>query len=258
MNEPLVSVVVIAYNSADYILETLESIAGQTYENIELVVADDASSDETVAITRKWMQEHGDRFHGCILNDAEKNQGIPGNLNAGIRRAGGKYIKTIAADDLLLPNCIADNVKGCEDMQVPYLFTWLVKFTDTPEGRKQWEEAPNLAFYQADPATQHKMLLRKNQIYGPLFFFEKAFWEEMGTYDEHYRMLEDYPMWIRMADKGLKFHFLNVPTVAYRISDTSVSNGSGRRVVNVRYFQCYRKFFYDMVFPELVRRGMFL
>lgn len=254
MTEPLVSVLVITYHSADFVKETLDSIAAQTYGPIELVVSDDGSKDDTVAVVRSWIAEHGSRFQNCVVRAGEKNVGIPKNINAGIRLCTGKYIKLIAGDDLLLENCVADNVAGCVEQNVPYLFTWLVKFTDTAEGRKQWQVPANEVFFAASAGEQYTMLLRKNHVYGPLFFCEKAFLEEMGLYDERYRMLEDYPMWLKMTKAGHKLYFKNIPTVAYRISETSVSNGSGARVVNVNYFKCYRTFFYDQIFPELIRR----
>ena len=57
MTEPLVSVVVISYNSAATIIETLDSVKNQNYSNIQLVVADDASSDNTVELVRDWMNQ---------------------------------------------------------------------------------------------------------------------------------------------------------------------------------------------------------
>lgn len=255
-NEPLVSVVVITYNSGDYITETLDSIYNQTYRRIELVISDDASTDNTVAAAQEWIEAHKDRFEGCFVRASKENQGIPQNINAGIRCTHGKYYKLIAGDDILLENCVQDNVEGCAELGSPYLFTWLVKFTDTEKGRKFWEEQPNLRFFAASAQEQYRMLMRKNYVYGPLFFCEKAFWEQMDMYDETYRMLEDYPMWLKMTSGGHKLCFKNIPTVAYRISQTSVTNGSGQRVVNVNYFKCYRQFFYDKLFPTLVRKGM--
>lgn len=257
-NEALVSVVVITYNSAAFVTETLDSIARQTYSNIELVVSDDCSRDDTVEVVRQWMEKNRERFAGCVIRAGEENLGIPKNLNAGIRKASGRYIKIIAGDDLLLPDCIRVNVDGCAEKNSRYLFTWLEKFSDGENGRKFWSEAPNPAFFEADAAGQYAMLLRKNWVYGPLFFCEKAFLEEMGMYDERYRMLEDYPMWLKMTKAGHKLHFVHVPTVAYRISESSVSNSAGVRVVNENYFRCYRQFFYDQIFPELLRRGKLL
>lgn len=255
--EPLVSVLVITYHSADYVAQTLDSIAAQTYAPIELVVSDDGSKDDTVAVVRGWIDAHKDRFQNCVVRAGGENVGIPKNINAGIRLCTGKYIKLIAGDDLLLENCVADNVAGCLERNIPYLFTWLVKFTDTPGGRKQWEVPVDEGFFAASAEEQYTMLLRKNHVYGPLFFCEKAFIEEMGLYDERYRMLEDYPMWLKMTKSGRRLYFQNIPTVAYRVSETSISNGSGQRVVNVNYFKCYRIFFYDQIFPSLIRRLSF-
>ena len=59
---PLVSIIVITYNSSKYVLETLESAKAQTYQNIELIVTDDCSNDNTVEICRKWIEENKERF----------------------------------------------------------------------------------------------------------------------------------------------------------------------------------------------------
>ncbi len=255
--QTLVSVVVISYHSEDYIVETLNSIYDQTYQRIELIVADDASTDHTADVAKAWIAEKGSRFENCILRVNEKNQGIPGNLNSAIELASGTYIKIIAADDLLLPECIRCNTEECEQKGYDSLCTWLVKFTDTLNGRRQWSEEPPQGFFDASAQDQRKMLLKKNYVYGSIFFFKKAYWQQLGKYDERYRMLEDYPMFWKISNRGDHLNFLNVPTVAYRISQTSISNGSGQRVVNVNYFKCYRRFFYDNIYPELLRNRMF-
>src|SRR5690606_12047202 len=110
ISHPLVSVVVITYNSAKYVLATLESIKAQTYQNIELIVSDDCSNDDTVEICRSWMVENCERFIRTELITTEKNKGIPANCNRGVTASQGLWIKIIAGDDLLLPNCISHNV----------------------------------------------------------------------------------------------------------------------------------------------------
>ena len=257
-NEVLVSVIVISYHSAEYIEETLESVYHQSYPRIELFVADDCSKDDTAEIARAWMAKKADRFENCIVRVNEVNQGIPGNLNSAIRMASGVFIKIIAADDLLLPDCIEVNTRECLEKDYDHLCTWLVKFTDAENGRKEWTEEPCLPFFEASAQVQSNMLLRKNYVYGSIFFFRRAYMEELGLYDERYRMLEDYPMWVKITSRGDKLNFLNHPTVAYRISQSSISNGSGQRVVNVNYFRCYRRFFYDEIFPRLIQNGKFV
>jgi len=76
---PLVSIIVITYNSSEYVIETLESAKAQTYQNIELIVSDDCSTDETLEICRDWMKKNQDRFVRSELITTEKNTGISGN-----------------------------------------------------------------------------------------------------------------------------------------------------------------------------------
>ena len=62
ISSPLVSIVVITYNSSKYVLDTLQSVYNQTYKNLELIISDDCSSDNTVAIVEKWLIDNGNRF----------------------------------------------------------------------------------------------------------------------------------------------------------------------------------------------------
>ncbi len=255
MNEPLVSVVIITYRSSAYLTETLDSIFAQTYKNIELVISDDCSPDDTVAVAAAWVEANKSRFASCVIRAGKENLGITGNANAGVKCASGHYIKLLAGDDLLLPDAIEAYVDACLRMKTPYVFAWLKKFSDGENGRKIREENPPADFFAKDAAGQHRILLRENRAYGPMFFCEKAFLEEMGYYDERYAMLEDYPLWLKMTACGYRLSFFPKETVLYRMSDTSVSHGGEGRVVNQRYFDCYWRFYREQCRPQLRRQG---
>ena len=107
---PLVSVAVITYNSAKTVVETLESIKSQYYENIELIISDDHSFDNTVSICKEWLQLNSSRFSRIVLLESENNTGISANCNRAETTCNGEWIKIIAGDDLLLPNCISDYI----------------------------------------------------------------------------------------------------------------------------------------------------
>ena len=86
---PLVSVFVVSYNAADYICETLESIKAQTYQNIELIVSDDHSSDQTVELANEWIESNKERFVRTELITVDHNTGVSANYNRAIRACRG-------------------------------------------------------------------------------------------------------------------------------------------------------------------------
>lgn len=110
----LVSVVVLAYRSADTIIETLESIKKQTYPKIELIVTDDCSPDNTVEVVENWMRDNKGCLSDMKLVTTEKNTGLPSNINRGLRAATGMYYKGIAGDDYLTEDAIEKYVDFCE------------------------------------------------------------------------------------------------------------------------------------------------
>ena len=104
MKNPLVSICIVTYNSAEFIVETLESAKAQTYENIELILSDDCSKDNTVEICRQWIEENSTRFTNCEIVTTPINTGVAANLNRAIAKAKGEWIKSIAGEKKLLIN----------------------------------------------------------------------------------------------------------------------------------------------------------
>lgn len=94
----LVSVVLITYNSSKYVLDTLESVKNQTWDNIELIISDDGSTDNTTAICSNWLSENQNRFYNALLITVDENTGIPSNCNRGLRATKGEWLKTISGD----------------------------------------------------------------------------------------------------------------------------------------------------------------
>jgi glycosyltransferase involved in cell wall biosynthesis len=109
-NNPLVSIIVVTYNSSKYVLETLESAKAQTYQNIELIISDDASQDDTVQICKNWLLQNRERFVRTDLITVINNTGISANCNRGVNFSKGEWIKLIAGDDILMEKCISLNI----------------------------------------------------------------------------------------------------------------------------------------------------
>ena len=102
----LISVVVATYNSGKTVIETLASIRKQTYANLELIVSDDHSTDNTVKLVGKWLRKYQNRFAKVRFLIAKKNHGVTKNCNIAINQAHGKYVQLVAGDDILLEQAI--------------------------------------------------------------------------------------------------------------------------------------------------------
>src|SRR3954453_22702927 len=109
MKQPFVSIIILTYNSAKFVIETLQSAEKQTYRNIELIISDDGSKAKTIEICNEWMLKNQDRFLRIELLTVQLNTGIPANCNRGVKAAQGEWVKIIAGDDILHPKCIELN-----------------------------------------------------------------------------------------------------------------------------------------------------
>lgn len=108
-NSPLVSVLMTAYNRAQYIAEAIESVLASTYTNFELIVVDDCSKDDTVAVAKKYESDERVKVY---VN--EKNLGDYPNRNKAASLAKGKYIKYWDSDDIIYPHCLDVMVRCME------------------------------------------------------------------------------------------------------------------------------------------------
>ena len=241
MINDLVSIIVMTYNSEKFISETLESILNQTYDNIEVIIADDCSTDNTLGIAKSFLEINGFRNFKIIKTD--KNSGIPFNCNNGIKNSNGKFIKIIAGDDILLPQCIYDNIEFIKINNSRVQFSKVINFIDIDSKRLiikspyRYDKKNN--YY--DSKKQFYNMIFRNYIPAPTVFFSREIFEQYGYFNEKYRFFEDYPMWIKLLYSGEKIYFLDKDTVLYRQHSNSLSNSSDY-LINERMFENLKDF----------------
>ncbi len=224
--KPLVSVAVVTYNSSKTVVETLDSIYNQTYPNLELIVSDDCSKDDTIGICREWIEVHKKRFVRTELLTVKKNTGVSANSNRGNAACYGGWIKGIAGDDVLLPDCIETYVNYiCEHPEAIIVFAKMELFGGTEERRKFVENQFLFDFFNWTPEEQYDFLtLERNCIPAPTCFYNKYKIEVLNIKnDERIPLLEDWPKWIKMTKAGVRFHFIDKVTVKYRVAESSLS-----------------------------------
>ena len=223
----LVSVPVITYNSAQTIIETLESIKAQTYPNIELIISDDCSKDNTVALCQDWLEKNKERFTRTVLLTVEKNTGVAGNCNRASAVCTGEWKKGIAGDDIMLPNCIKDCMDYvAEHPDVIFLFGRMEGFGRPKEEVDEYmNRCFDYSFFDLSADEQyHRLVFKGNCIPAPAVFYNIERVRELNiTNDERIPMVEDYPKWMNVTKKGIKLYGLDKTIVRYRLSENSIS-----------------------------------
>lgn len=220
MNEPLVSILIINYNCAKYVLETLHSIAGQTYQNTELVIIDDFSTDNSASIIEDWLITYN---KPCQFIRHKENLGVVKTINEAVRSSKGKYISFIATDDLYLPEKTSIQVNllesSADDICAVYSDGYLINEDSSP--RYGWFIQRQHSFAEVPSGNIYNELLTTNWIPGMSLLMKKSCITEAGYFDENLKY-EDYDMWLRLAKK-YKFLFSDFVSCKYRIRNSSMS-----------------------------------
>jgi alpha-1,3-rhamnosyltransferase len=240
---PLISVVILSYNSSKTIVNTLDSIRLQSYGNIELIVTDDASADDSVALCRQWQQLHGERFVRMIVLTTEHNTGIAANANRGCKAARGEWLKVLAADDLLTPNALSDLISFLQESRQPdIVFSKVKPFGDADTARQWLWYDPSLLLERLSHRQLMMRIFEGNFLPAPSAFIKRKCYQDLGGYEESIPLMEDWPFWIKAICQNKRLAFLDAYTACYRFSPTSVSQGSNwQNDPTSRYYQTQRK-----------------
>ena len=250
----LVTIKVQTYNSSKYVLDTLESIKSQTYQHLSLVISDDCSTDKTVKICKEWVEKNKDRFVATQILESPVNTGISGNGNRAEDACNTRWVKGIAGDDILLPNCIQDNMDYVsEHPDTVYLFSKVNVFGPDKNLNRLIEGLFNYSFFQLTPEQQYERLIFKgNCIPASTCFYNLEKVRALAIRnDERIPMLEDYPKWINALKKGVQFQFMDKVTVSYRVHKKSLSISN---IASPKYYQSHRLFDYFYLYDERVKR----
>jgi glycosyltransferase involved in cell wall biosynthesis len=191
---PLVSVIIPTYNFAGYIRRAIDSVLQQTYSNIEVIVVDDGSTDNTQAV----LACYGDR----IRNILQANRGASAARNRGIREVHGDYIAFLDADDCYCPDNIAEKV-GFLTQHAEYAWcysNWAWIDTDGAAGMLGSDPANSLARLKAH-GDVFLLALQGYQLQTDAFLFKKAVIDWLGGFDETLTVLEDYDLYVRAASR---------------------------------------------------------
>jgi glycosyltransferase domain-containing protein len=216
---PLVSILIPFYNHNHFIKQTLDSIKEDTYENKEIIIINDGSSNPEDSNITNWMQQHPEIQTTYIKRE---NRGVTKTLNELIRMANGDYILPCASDDYFIENTIAERIRLLQnnpnkkivigDTIVVNDNNKLLFKSNLFEMRKN-----NPKNFLTDYGIQ-KMIITK---WGGLkWLADKSLFDTIGIFDENL-IVEDWDFFLRVASKNLAIFYPDKKVSAYRLHDNN-------------------------------------
>jgi glycosyltransferase involved in cell wall biosynthesis len=194
--QKLVSVIIPAYNIEKYISQTIDSVIHQTYKNIEIIIVNDGSTDNTEKIIQKYSQKDS---RIIIVN--QQNGGVSAARNSGFKKASGDYFCIIDSDDIMLPEKIATQVNFLEhNKDIDFTYSKVYYFFDGSYDIYQRD----LAAISGN-AVYKKLLQYGNFIYTSTVLFRRSVFDDFGGFDETLRSAEEFDYWLTLASQGVKF-----------------------------------------------------
>lgn len=240
IENPLVSIIILTYNSAEFVKDALESVKYQTYSNIELIVSDDCSNDNTVEICREWMKINKEHFIRTELATVKKNTGISANCNRGLSIAEGKWIKALAGDDKLLPECVTDflmYINNQRNKNISIVFSnFKLLVGDMIVNNHPRIDKYNYSqkYFFKTSRQQFLHLMTINFVPAPTNFISRELLIKYGGFDERFPMAEDFPLWLKLTFHGEKLYYLKKETMLYRVTSNSQTD-----VINEGFLPIY-------------------
>ena len=190
---PLVTVIALCYNHERFVQEALQSVVNQTYSNIELIVVDDFSTDNSVKNILKFIENNSSAK--TIFN--ESNLGNCRSFNQAFEMANGKYIIDFATDDVMLPERIAEQIKkfkNCSD-KTGIVYSNGIYIDENSEPLKSSQILDNLIMPEGEV---YQNFLEGSFLMPCTMMFKKTVLDQMNGYDETLAY-EDFDFWIRSS-----------------------------------------------------------
>ncbi len=257
MEEPLVSVLMVNYNHEETIGETIESVLGQTYKNIQFIIVDDGSTDGSCEVIESFQDERMEVYR------LESNRHICYATNYGVEKVRGEYLARIDSDDVWYPDKLSRQVeflKGSEQYKI--CFSW-IDLIDTDGNNINDGNAELLHLFETEFTGQEDCLLTffliGNCLSHPSVLMETEVMRAVGGFNPGYMQSHDFDYWIRIA-KRYPLYVMKERLLAMRRFDDKSrlqNNSNVSDISSLRFYnECVdiRRHFFDDMSGELFQR----
>jgi len=232
---PTVSVIIPTYNRERLLVRSVKSVLNQTYQDFEIIIVDDASTDNTEKVVRSFNDERI-RY---VRHD--KNKGEAAARNTGIKLARGKYIASQDSDDEWLPEKLHKQIDLIEKSP-PHVGVVYTGFWKIEQNKKTYIP---FAWVKQKQADIHQELMKGNFIGCPVTLIKKQCFQKAGGFDESLSNLVDWEMWLRIS-KHYHFSCIDEPlAIAYydkdNISDNPYSLATALESILSKHIKDFKK-----------------
>lgn len=232
---PLVTIVTPTYNQAGYLAETIESVLAQDYPNIEYIVLNDGSTDNTEEVLH--------RYDGRLKWETQANMGQSKTLNKGWGMAAGKYLGYLSSDDVLYPSAVSELVKSLEnDSGIVCAY---------PDSNLIDEKSTVVKEKVCRDFDLEELIVCQECYIGPGAIFRSDAYREVGGWKTYLKLAPDREFWMRLACHG-KFHFERKVLAGYRVHRDSISYKNLSEEVAREYIRVLDEYFSNDNVPTTV------
>ena len=248
----LFSVIIPCYKNSSLLTSCIDSILSQTYPAVEIIICEDGGGNFDAGFYSEYIVNNKSRniIRQTVYSNPE-NYGTVKSLNCAIKQSKGEYIKIIAADDALASSDSLENVAKKLDVIQEECLLCDVLLCDnelTPVETAKSDFLNDINSLSSEECFRR--LCIRNRINAVGVFFKRSFFEHNGFFDEKYRLLEDWPTWLRLYSRGEKIHYYQYVATKRRMAVGVVAN-------NNPYFLADRRLVWsDIIKPNRKIVGM--
>ncbi len=211
---PKISVIIPTYNCAEYLPKAIDSILNQTYQDFEIIIVDDGSTDNTKTKAEHFIRKYPEKIRYFY----QENRGLPGARNAGINVAKGDYVALLDADDELNPEALKKCLFFIENNNSKWCITDILRI----ENKKK-------EILHSNIPNNNLLLCVLDDCYYFIrraFFFDKKALLDISLFDISYRVYEDWELYIRMIVNKKEPVYINEPLYIYRVRRNSLTKNN--------------------------------
>ena len=219
--KPEVTIYILVYNNAEELPATITSVMKQTYTDAEIILSDDGSQNYDAAILEQYAATLRKKYGRVRININEKNLGTVKHLNKVLKMADGRYLLSCSSGDVFADEDTVEKIVKAFKRKKTLLLT--TRRVDVLPGKKKVRPFAVLGILLtlAPGMLLNYMVRKKNVISGCCTFYRKELFERYGYFDERYHLVEDYPYYVMLLQKGVRFGWSGMVSVRHRLGGVS-------------------------------------